>query len=168
MAVVALLGSCKEFEMPTPTGGSGQTPNDQTGAIEYIYTGWVNYSGPMACQVELVSQSYYSSLADEAHYRLSWNACPVDPNTMSVKRLSIPHVHNGQTTYYNGTNQATYYFTGADQNYIYFKVISQKNVDLKMNIAIKTADGPWGPMTCKWFHKIYPDDGINNMYVIRL
>ncbi len=145
--------------------GTNENPN----AIEYTYSGTVNYNGPIAADPIFISRETVGSSTVE-HYKLTWNACPINPNTLGIGyiRLSIPHVDkNHVTIYYNGANDAAYYFENVDQNWIYFKVVSLPNQTLKMNIAIKTVNTTaWNATTCRWFYHIYPDDGVNNIYTL--
>lgn len=177
--LVVMSTSCTdEWAVDGPNGNSQNQNNTNTGnnnnssnpaAIEYNYSGMINYSGPIAADPIFISRETVGQSSVE-HYKLTWNACPINPNGLGLGfiRLSIPHVDkHGNTVYANGANDANYYFEGADHDWIYFKVVSLPNETLKFNIAIKTANSvEWNGNTCKWFHHILPDDGVNNIYTI--
>lgn len=178
LAVFLVVGCSDQFGINGPDDNNNNNNNNNNGtnenpnAIEYTYSGTVNYSGPIAADPIFISRETVGSSTVE-HYKLTWSACPFNPNIpnvfgISYIRLSIPHVDkNHATVYYNGSYDANYYFENVDQDWIYFKVISLPNQTLKMNIAIKTVNATaWNANTCKWFHKILPDDGQNNIYTL--
>lgn len=179
-ALLVVMGACTDqwaVDGPNgnnPAGGNAGGNNDVSNpsnpmVIEYNHTGMINYSGPIAADPIFISRETVGSSSVE-HYKLTWNACPINPNGLGLGfiRLSIPHVDKyGNTVYANGANDANYYFEGADHDWIYFKVVSLPNQTLKFNVAIKTANSvEWNGTTCKWFHHILPDDGVNNIYTI--
>ena len=175
LAVFLVVGCSDQIDITGPNGNNNNNNNNQNSenpnAIEFTYYGNVNYNGPRAVDPVLIS-SEMSGSSLVSHYKLSWDACPVNPNDIKALlgwiRLGIPHVINTDATvYYNAPSNATYSFEGADANFIYFKIVSLPNQHLKMNIAIKTTNNSaWNSSTCKWFYHIYPDDGVNNMYPI--
>lgn len=172
-ALFVVMGCTDQWAVDGPNGNAPNNPNSEGNdvsnpmVIEYNHTGMVNYSGPIAADPIFISRETVGQSSVE-HYKLTWNASPVNPNSLGLVRLSIPHVNrHGNTVYANEAYDATYYFEGSDHDWIYFKVVSLPNQILKFNIAIKTANSTnWDGNTCKWFHHILPDDGVNNIYTI--
>lgn len=176
-ALFVVMGCTDQWAVDGPNGNAPNNPNNPNNnnnssnpaAIEYNHVGPVNYNGPIASDLIFISRETQGSSSVE-HYKLSWNACPVNPNGLNLGfvRLSIPHVDKyGNTVYSNGANDANYFFEGSDADFVYIRVVSLPNQTLKLNIAVKLYNSvEWNSSTCAWFYKIYPDDGVNNIHTI--
>ncbi|MDD3711036.1 MAG: hypothetical protein PHP37_00290 [Patescibacteria group bacterium] len=155
-AVVALLGSCKEFEMPAPNGASGETP---TGYI------WPGHATPKP--VEFLGKTQVSSGVYDYAFRMHLDGSQVDPNPLTLSSFSIPHVgptgcapSNGDVIYHNVDNDAQYYIDKIEGGWIYYRIRSTIGHTLKYNISKMPGAIPgW------WFLKygLLDDDGINNI-----
>lgn len=155
-AVVALLGSCKEFEMPAPSGNSGETP-----------TGSYTWTGCNPKPVELLGKSQVASGSYDYSFRMHLDGSQVDPNPLTLSSFSIPHVgptgcapNNGDVIYHNVPNDAQYYLDKIENGWIYYRIRSAPGHALKYNISKMP-----GAIPGRWFlrHGLVYDDGVNNI-----
>jgi hypothetical protein len=157
-AVVALLGSCKEFEMPGPNNTPGETP-----------TGQYSWPGCNPRPVEFLGRSQVASGSYDYSFRMHLDGSQVDPNPLTLSSFSIPHVgpkgcapSNGDVIYYNVANDAQYYLDKIENGWIYYRIRSAPGHTLKYNISKMP-----GPIPGNWFlrHGLAYDDGVNNIII---
>lgn len=119
---------------------------------------WYN----VACQPILYKRTELGNDMVHLVYKISLNACTVNPSWASISSFKIPHVGPGGVVIYeNVANDATYTLLGFQNGYVYYSIVSKKGQQLKYNISYMI-----NPIPGLWFLVIPIDDGITNIITL--
>ncbi len=159
IAVVALLSSCKKYDMATPN--IPRNPGNGGGDNNYSYV----WTGCKPSPVQEIGKTPVGTSVNgiaifDYQFRMSLDGSQIDPNPLRLERFEIPHVGPGGVTIYeNVANDATYTITKISDGYIYYTIRSEIGHTLKYNISVLNGSQRI------WFlcYGLANDDNVNNI-----